>query len=193
MAAAAPVPDGGNLGADAPWGGVSSPNWDRLDSLAAAPQQAAATPPLPPRGVPQGAREARAAPPLPPTRLCCVPSCRLPLPVLAGGRGRTSAVVKFERRYGACRSHMEDVEVDVGDGPQRYCQARRQFLTTAETWQLPCWATPRARPSHAPCARAAMRHAGAAEQLHGACAWAFAAGRPAGTVACRVLLLGFAG
>lgn len=139
------MPAGGNLGAGAPWAGGSSPTWDQLDVFVTAPQQAAAPPPPPPVSVPQGAREARAAP-APPARLCCVQSCRLPLPVLAGGPGRPAAVVKFEQRYGACRSHMQDAEVDVGNGPQRYCQARRKFMSQRRRMATAHQATLRARP-----------------------------------------------
>jgi hypothetical protein len=37
---------------------------------------------------------------------------------------RSTGAEKFVRRYKACRTHMTDHQVDVGAGPQRYCQAR---------------------------------------------------------------------
>ena len=183
VGAAAPEPAGANSGADAPWAAASLPqDWDQLASSAAAPRQGPATVPQPPAGAPQAAGGARAAP-TPPPRLCCAFGCRLPLPILAGGRGRVSAVVKFERRYGACRRHMEDAEVDVGDGPQRYCQARPRFLICVSgdnAGNCLCNSTPstRARPTDALSARAALRQAAGAPRVHGACARAVAlAGR----------------
>lgn len=146
VGAAVPRTAPADAGAEARPGGTEQLVWDQVDFAAATARQAPSPQPQPPSGVPQAAAGARAAP-APPPRLCCVRGCGLPLPVEAGGRGRVSAVVKFERRYRACRTHMRDTEVDVGDGPQRYCVARAPaFASCGE-----CGNCPRLAAAASPC------------------------------------------